>query len=282
MSGLAASVTAMRSPAAPTALPYPAYLEHIRAESARFRAVIAQCDPGAQVPSCPEWTASDLLWHLGGGVQHFWTQIVRQRPAGPDACVEAERPDSWSGLLEFFDTTNADFLAALEAADPAEPAWSWSPDQTVGFTFRRQAHEVLIHRLDAELTLGDVTPLDPVLAADGVHEALAVMFGGLPAWGRREPLPGVVRVDCTDTDTQVWVGFALFSGTSPEGTEYVDEQEVYVLDDDPGTEPDLVVEGTAKELDTWIWHRGDGSRLGFAGDPEIRERFVRCLDQPIE
>ena len=36
----------------------------------------------------------------------------------------------------------------------ASEAWTWSTDQTVGFIVRRQAHEALIHRLDAELTAG--------------------------------------------------------------------------------------------------------------------------------
>lgn len=110
------------------------YLDHIRSESARFRAALAACDPDAPVPSCPEWTAADLL-----------------------SCFEA---------------TNAEFVAALASADPAEAAWSWAAEQTVGFTFRRQAHEAPVHRLDAELAVGALTPLDPALAADGVDEAL--------------------------------------------------------------------------------------------------------------
>ncbi len=48
----------------------------------------------------------------------------------------------------------------------------WADDKTAGYIARRQAHEALVHRLDAELTVGDRTPLDPRLAADGVDEAL--------------------------------------------------------------------------------------------------------------
>ena len=53
----------------------------------------------------------------------------------------------------------------LEAADPAEEAWNWSDDHTVGFILRRQAHEALVHRVDAELAAGDRTDLDPLLAS---------------------------------------------------------------------------------------------------------------------
>ena len=31
--------------------------------------------------------------------------------------------------------------AALASADPAEEAWHWSSDHTVGASYRRQAHE---------------------------------------------------------------------------------------------------------------------------------------------
>ena len=68
-------------------LPFPAYLEHIRTESARFRDVLADCDPAARVPACPDWDAADLLWHLPT-VQAFWAEVVRTRPAPADEEVE--------------------------------------------------------------------------------------------------------------------------------------------------------------------------------------------------
>ena len=52
--------------------------------------------------------------------------------------------------------------------------WSWANDQTAGFSYRRQAHEALIHRLDAELAGGERTAIDARLAADGVGEVLGV------------------------------------------------------------------------------------------------------------
>jgi hypothetical protein len=44
--------------------------------------------------------------------------------------------------------------------------------QSLGLFLRRQAHEALIHRLDAELTMGERTPMDADINADGVDEAL--------------------------------------------------------------------------------------------------------------
>jgi uncharacterized protein (TIGR03083 family) len=257
------------------------YLDHIRRESLRFREALTGCDPAARVPSCPEWSAADLVWHLTE-VQQFWERIVRERPAGPgEDWTEPQRPDtSYDGLLAAFDESHSAFVAVLEAADPAEPAWSWSAEQTVGFTFRRQAHEALVHRLDAELTAGTVTPLDPRLAADGVDEALDIMFGGTPEWGRFDPLPHHVRVDLTDTDTQVWVQLGTFSGTSPDGVEHAAEADISVVAD-PGVDPDAVVEGLAGDVDAWLWRRGDDAGIRVAGDRGIYDRFRACVNQPI-
>ncbi|HEY0889973.1 MAG TPA: maleylpyruvate isomerase family mycothiol-dependent enzyme [Nocardioides sp.] len=255
------------------------YLDHIRSESARFRAALAACDPDAPVPSCPEWTAADLLWHLGGEVQHFWNWVVRHRPEAPDGYQEAERPESYADLLSFFDATNAAFVAALAGADPAEAAWSWAAEQTVGFTFRRQAHEALVHRIDAELTVGALTPLDPALAADGVDEALDVMFGGTPPWGSFAPLPHHVRVDSVDVGASVWVQLGRFTGTAPDGTAH-DTEDVSVVAD-PGTEPDVVVSGPAAALDAWLWRRGGDEAVTVSGDRSVYDRFRACVNQPI-
>jgi len=46
-----------------TRLEFPASLDHIRTESTRFRSVLADCDPAARVPACPDWDAADLVWH---------------------------------------------------------------------------------------------------------------------------------------------------------------------------------------------------------------------------
>src|SRR5690349_19460608 len=81
-------------------LDFPTYLEHIRAESARFSDVLADCDPAAPVPSCPDWTAADLLWHLVG-VQDWWAWCIENRPKSPhtDGYTEPERPASYDEML---------------------------------------------------------------------------------------------------------------------------------------------------------------------------------------
>jgi uncharacterized protein (TIGR03083 family) len=262
-------------------LPFPVYLDHIRTESARFREVLADCDPAARVPACPDWDAADLVWHLAS-VQAFWAEVIRTRPAPADEEFEGKlpRPESYDGLLAAYDDYSASMIEALESADPAEEAWHWSSDQTVGASIRRQAHEALIHRLDAEEAAGQVTGLDPALAADGVLEALTVMYGGCPPWGTITPSDRVVAIRMLDTGDDLRVALARFTGTDPEGMSH-DEPDLAVVADD-GTAPLATVTGTAGDLDTWLWHRGRGRvQVGFEGDKAALDELRTILSQPI-
>ncbi len=168
-------------------------------------------------------------------------------------------------------------VAALETADPADPAWTWAEEQTVGFTFRRQAHEALIHRVDAEQTAGvPLSELDVALSVDGVSEIISVMLGGCPPWGSFAPLPHYVRMDLTDADTSIWVQLGRFTGTDPDSGTTYDDEDIHPADD-PGTEPDATVAGTAAALNLWLWKRGDDAALEVTGDRGIYDRFRVAL-----
>ncbi|PWN02748.1 hypothetical protein DJ010_10010 [Nocardioides silvaticus] len=268
-----------------TRLEYPDYLDHIRRDSARFREVLADCDPDARVPSCPDWSADDLLWHLTG-VQHWWHAMIENRPRTAEEMgyAEPERPEGHAALLAAYDAAHSAFVTALEAADPSEPAYSWSGDpanHTVAFTYRRQAHEALIHRLDAELTAGVVTPLDTALAADGVDEALDWMYGNLPPWGSFDPLPRYVEFRMPDAGVSVWTQPGIFAGTSPGGDVYADEKDMHVVPA-PERPADVVVEGVAAALDAWLWKRRDDAGIVVTGDREVYDFVRTVLDHPID
>ncbi len=261
-------------------LPFPVYLDHIRTESARFREVLADCDPSARVPACPDWDAADLLWHLTT-VQAFWAQVVGTRPAPADEEDEGRlpRPGTYDELLAAFDEHSAALVAALASADPAEEAWHWSSNRTVGASYSRQAHEALIHRVDAEEAAGLVTPLDPTLAADGVLETLAVMYGGCPPWGTQVPSDQVVDLRLTDTGDVLHVALARFTGTDPEGKTY-DEPDIVLVDDGPAV---ATISGTAADLDTWLWHRGAGRvDVRLEGDETVLAGLQAILSHPLD
>lgn len=62
-------------PAASRSTAEPSAAERLATEAARFDAVLAEADPAAPVPACPDWTALDLLWH-GAEVHEFWSTLL--------------------------------------------------------------------------------------------------------------------------------------------------------------------------------------------------------------
>lgn len=260
------------------------YRRHLAEDAARLREALRGTDPAARVPACPDWDAADLLWHHAD-VLFFWGEVVARRPDDigdlDDPATHPPRPSSYDDLLALHEERATRLVDLLTGADPAEPAWSWSEDRTVGFVLRRQAHETLVHRVDAERTAGHPSTLDPLLAADGVAELVEVMYGGdPPAWGRVAPGPHVVRIELTDTDHHLWVRPGRFTGTH-DGTTY-DEPTLDRLAADPGTAADAVVRGRAADLDLWLWGRSDDGAVTQDGDAEALEAFRAAVATPID
>ena len=63
----------------------------IETESAAAAATIASASLDAKVPSCPDWTFAELLWHLGR-VQRFWAEVMRAGDVEPEFPADASGP----------------------------------------------------------------------------------------------------------------------------------------------------------------------------------------------
>jgi uncharacterized protein (TIGR03083 family) len=259
------------------------YLAHIASESARFLAVLRDVPAAARVPTCPDWNADDLLWHLAE-VQWFWGTIVRLDVDGARAeQLKSERPADRAGLLEFYQRASDDLAAALAEAAPDAHRWTWAEDRTAGFIRRRQAQEALIHRVDAELTAGDRGPVDPHLAADGIDEALRVMFGGdVPEWGTFTPgSERVLRLRATDTGDSWLVTTGRFIGTDPSDQASYDEPSLQVAVGDPGEGAAATISGMAADLDCWLWQRPPLGHIDRSGEEDLLTGFQSVIAQGI-
>jgi uncharacterized protein (TIGR03083 family) len=187
------------------------HLQTLRAENGRFAAAAAGARDRhgwrAPVPGCPAWDLADLVWHLAE-VQHFWGWVVAGRVTSPAGYPEPVRPAD-DELLDLGAAQARALEDALARADPADPVWTWAPQQDVGFVLRRQAQEATVHRVDAEQALGTVGAIAADVGLDGLDEWLEVMVpGALPDGPPSGAEPVVFHAVDADAER------TLFPGTS--------------------------------------------------------------------
>ncbi|MFC8528096.1 maleylpyruvate isomerase family mycothiol-dependent enzyme [Nocardia sp. NPDC057227] len=230
----------------------------IDTESRRLAEVLSATDPERRCPTCPEWTAADLLWHLTE-VHLLWSAVL-----GLDIRTDADvqraenakpaRPERLPELLAPREQATAALLRELARHDDAEPRWSWwSPDRTVGFTRRMQTYEATVHRVDAELTAGlPLSPITPEVAAGAVDHAVDVMWGW-PADGAGYHPTAVVELVASDTG-QRWL---VEVGTWTAGQ---DESYARAVRATSG-EPRATATATLTDLALWAWTRGGSAHL---------------------
>jgi uncharacterized protein (TIGR03083 family) len=229
----------------------------IRAESDRLADVLARAESGSPVPTCPDWTASDLLWHVVE-VHDFWARILSNdvRDDAGVAEIEADkpaRPAAIDDVLALRADATARLVDALGRFDDDDPRWSWWPDdQTVGFTRRMQTYEATMHRVDAELTAGvAVSPIAADVASGAIDHAVDVMWGWMPDWATYEPTV-VAQFRATDTGGTWLVEVGHWFGTGPESGNQFDMPRAVRA---TGGEPALRVAAPVEQLARWAWTR---------------------------
>lgn len=259
------------------------FVESTAAESDRFhRAVgaIGSADGGralasVPVPTCPDWTVAELTWHLAE-TQYFWASIVEGNLATPSAVSDLPRPDE-EHLAALAREQSAHLVTELTRRAAGEPCWSWHDHgHTVGWVRRRQAHEALIHRVDAELAMeavgaGRPSPLDEELAADGIDEMLRIMLDAseTPTWARFELDGPAIGIQVPGRSWLVRLG--RFVGTDPDDVDH--DLPALIVDDGAQTSPDATIDGKASEIDLWLWRRGSLVTASVDGDRSAAERL---------
>ncbi|MFD9411404.1 maleylpyruvate isomerase family mycothiol-dependent enzyme [Streptomyces sp. NPDC059989] len=263
-------------------------ISHFRAEASAFeRAVRRALDTGRAaplVPSCPGWSVSDLIGHLGG-VHRFVAHILRERlteapdpgdlslyglPAHPDVLAAWPRPERAPNRQPAPDALTAWYAEGARALaglfrelGPDVPVWSWSAEQSSGFWLRMQTIELAVHRWDAQSATGTPGPLDPALAADAVDQAVTVMA---PARHSQETARAAAgeRYRFRRTDgPESWT--VLFSG---------DE---VVAESDPEAPADVEAEGPASDLALFLWGRQPAAALRVRGDAGLLPHYFALV-----
>ncbi len=236
------------------------WLAALRADGPALYDAVAAAGPDAVVPTCPGWTVADLTEHLTSllvWVRETVPRGVVTRPA--DRVVPAPRP-RWDDALEALGRELTATIGTLDALDPELPAWTWPAQaKKAGFWHRRMAHEISVHRWDAETATGRQAAIETKLAADGVTEILDTW---LPAGRRHAPteLQGVVHLTATDASYE-W--FIRLRGT---GVALLDTGTILDTDDH---HPRAEATGTAGELQLVLMGRRPIEALAITGDPRL-------------
>ncbi len=247
----------MPSTTRPTSKLYFGSIEH----DVRAFVVAARKGLDAAVPTCPGWTVRDLLVHTGV-IHRRKHQVIEDGLTDRETAVSVPE----EGLIEWFEQGAELMLTAFRARTASDSTWTWhKPDQTVGFWYRRMAHETLIHRVDAELSHGEASEVDEAIANDGIDEAFNVFIGGYPEWAALAKGNQVIRLSSPTTSWRLRTG--NFSGTTRSGKILQDVATVLLESEE---EPaNCEISGTAAALNLWLWGRGPVSDLEVSGDAEL-------------
>jgi uncharacterized protein (TIGR03083 family) len=232
-------------------------------EATALLAASRRADPQSAVPGCPEWTVSDLVWHVGE-VHDFWGWIVRERVMETDRYVDPQRPgvghavdDAFAAVATFASERGAELYRVLSETDPTTPVWTWTNRRDVDWVIRRMAHETAVHRVDAEHASGHDHRLDAELAADGIDEFLEYFFPRVAA--DAAPLVGSVHLHCTDADGE-WT-------VRPDGN----DGHVVARDH---AKADAALRGPAHDLLMVLWQRSPLDNVTVFGDADLASAFV--------
>ncbi|MBV9143743.1 MAG: maleylpyruvate isomerase family mycothiol-dependent enzyme [Pseudonocardiales bacterium] len=216
-----------------------------------MRAVVTSLQASTPVPTCPGWSVRRLLQHVGRVCDMVIRVLQTADPHSPPARVEPPRGE----VLAFFDERLASMLKVLASTDPATPVWHFTPTapKTAAFWSRRMAHEVTMHRIDAQAAAGTSAAVDPDFAADGVDEMLTRLLARhTDAWAL-STRSGTVLYHAADAG-RAWT-VRLVAGQLPQtAAEAV-------------TEPDASVVGLADALYRAVW--GRPSKAVISGDAAL-------------
>ncbi|MFI5529562.1 maleylpyruvate isomerase family mycothiol-dependent enzyme [Kitasatospora sp. NPDC051853] len=226
------------------------YASALRHHAERMAIATANADLTTRVPSCPDWTLGDLLFHTGT-VHRFWTAIADGTLTDPEAWTgAADAPEDDAELPGWLAAGAEACAAAVEVLDPEEPRWSWSTRRDAGFIQRRLAHETAVHTWDALNALGRDEAIERELAADGVEEFLSICRHPAPPAGF--PADGL-HLHATDGPGE-WTLRVAGDGTWQLLTEHAKGA--------------VAVRGTASELLLFLWQRRTPADLEVFGTPE--------------
>ncbi|MEV0355674.1 maleylpyruvate isomerase family mycothiol-dependent enzyme [Nocardia sp. NPDC050697] len=169
--------------------------------------LVRETDPATPIPTCPGWTLSDLVTHVGRA-QRWAAAMIAARSATeldiravPDGARPA--PGAAAGWLE---AGPARVLDAIDAAGAETEVWiTLGAPRPARWWLRRLAHEATVHGADALLAVHRPAEIEPELAADAIEEWLELLAAGLGNRGEAVLPDGAsLHLHATDHERGEW------------------------------------------------------------------------------
>lgn len=232
------------------------YEAHIAAVERETEALVAAFGAGSlddPVPTCPEWAVRDLARHVGEFTA-VWTHVLCEG-TGRAKTPFPDMPEDAASVAEWYRGVADSLIGELRATPSDTEIWTWvDSDDWATFAARRAAHELAVHRLDAETARGTAQPIEAALAADGIEEIFVMMA----AWERKGHGTGqTLHLHATDQEAE-WLITLL-----PDGIEVEREH----------AKGDLALKGTTSDLELTLYQRPPLGEVERFGDPSVLDAW---------
>lgn len=228
-------------------------------------------DPTTPISTCPGWTLTDLVGHIGA-TQRWVSRLVIEGVTDPGAAfalgweeLPAEQSAWAAWLLDGAETVGVTFAAATDGREVFDPSGSGNG---VTFWFRRMFGEIAVHRIDAAFALNRDYQIDGRLAVAAIEDWLANMASS--GWAAN--VPGFTEAMRGDGQTIAWVADDADQAWLLRRTDAP-----LVLSHDRG-EADVTIRGPARELLQVVSRRrplGDVQSCTIVGE---RSELVHLID----
>lgn len=208
------------------------------------------------VAARPGRTVADVVTRLGH--EHALATVALRRRGERPGDDEADAPGG--DLPAWWRRTSMGLVTRLRATDPAAPCWTPAGGSDARGVAWRLAHETVIGRWDVEHAVGgQVTAIEPEVAADGVTEFVRDRLGG--AWPGD---PGVVALRAADTGQEWIVG-----AEAGAGVRWLRDKRLRPLD--------AVVSAPAADVYLALWRRAALDPAAVDGDADLMTRLLAAL-----
>jgi uncharacterized protein (TIGR03083 family) len=232
------------------------YQHLFRAEAARLTEVDER-DLRVEIPHLEGWTVHSVVGHTGW-VFRFANMALQSDPDKPPRRSSVPEPPAGVEVIDWTAEGGRELEKTLSEIDLDGVHPTWTGPQPASWWLRRIAHEVAMHRWDAESATTTPTPIDARQAIDGIDEVLEIFAPNRMQFEALDGSGETVHLHATDTDNGEWV-----ITYHPDRIEW----------EHAHSKSDVAARGSASDLLLLVWGRLPPSRLEIFGDASLLDRW---------